>query len=65
MKNWDTQSALEHLKHQESFQFLMGDLEAMLGEALDDLETMPADQLERAVGKALAIRQLLESFTQM
>lgn len=65
MKNWDTQSALEHLRHQESFQFLIGDVEAMLSDALDELDTIEADRLERAVGKVSALRQLLESFTQM
>ena len=60
MKNWDLQSALAHLEHQESFQFLLSEIEQYLDTALEDMED--TQNLERVAGEILAYRKLLNAF---
>jgi phage gp36-like protein len=53
------EEAIDHLKHIEAFQLFAAEIEALCERAIDDLETVPPQLLERECGKIAAYRSIL------
>jgi hypothetical protein len=59
-ENWDLVKSVDHLRHQEPYQYLIGEVQGYLQDALDELQTCEAENMPRLAGKIGAFRDLLE-----
>lgn len=55
----DFQEAIDHLRHIEAFQRFTSEITALCEQAIDNLETVPPQILERECGKIAAYRSIL------
>lgn len=55
----DLQKAVDRLKHQEAYQFIVEEISSYSESAIDELRDIPADKLQEQAGKITAYREIL------